>query len=67
METWTYYKEDRVVTCINCITGKAEVIIFRNGIVTNITETESRESNILIGPGLIDLQINDTNGIDFEH
>jgi N-acetylglucosamine-6-phosphate deacetylase len=60
------YKEDKVVTCINCITKKTEELTFRDGTVTNISEIESRENNIpFVGPGLIDLQINGINGIDF--
>ncbi len=61
-------KEDEVVTCINCITGSTEELIFENGIATNISEVESSEKNIpFIGPGLIDLQINGINGIDFNN
>ncbi len=61
-------KEDEVVTCINCMTGKTEELIFKNGSVVNITEVESSEKNLpFIGPGLIDLQINGINGIDFNN
>ena len=61
-------KEDKVVTCINCITGETEELIFKNGTVTNITEIESSKKNIpFIGTGLIDLQINGINGIDFNN
>ncbi len=67
MET-RIYKEDKVVTYINCITGKTEELVFQNGTVANITETESQESNIpFIGTGLIDLQINGIKGIDFNN
>lgn len=60
------YKEDEVVTCINCITGKTEELTFQDGTLTNKTETESSGNNIpFVGPGLIDLQINGINGIDF--
>jgi N-acetylglucosamine-6-phosphate deacetylase len=62
MNTQTDKEDNRV---INCLTGKAAEILFRNGIVESITETENIESNILTGPGLIDLQINGINGIDF--
>lgn len=64
MDTPTY-KKDKAITCINYITGKTEKILFLNDIIESVTETENRESNILIGPGLIDLQINGINGIDF--
>jgi N-acetylglucosamine-6-phosphate deacetylase len=60
------YKKDKVVTCINCITKKTEELTFQDGTVTNITEIESRGNHIpFVGPGLIDLQINGINGIDF--
>ncbi|MBL7699912.1 MAG: amidohydrolase family protein [Chitinophagaceae bacterium] len=57
--------EDKVVVAINCITGQAEAICFANGIVENIIEKQDTKSEILTGPGLIDLQINGINGIDF--
>jgi N-acetylglucosamine-6-phosphate deacetylase len=61
-------KEDKIVTCINCTIGTTEEIIFQNGSVTNIIEVASIEKNIpLIGNGLIDLQINGINGIDFNN
>ena len=67
MET-KIYKEDKVVTCINCITGKTEELIFQGDRLTRITETESSEkNNPFIGPGLIDLQVNGINGIDFNN
>jgi len=57
------YKEDKVVTCINCITGKTEALTSLNGTITNITEIESRGNNIpFVESGLIDLQINGING-----
>ena len=60
------YTEDEVITCINCITEKAEDLTFHNGAVTNIIETETSENNLsFVGPGLIDLQINGINGIDY--
>ncbi len=67
MET-KIYKEDKVATCINCFTVRTEELIFQDGTETNILETESRENDIpFIGPGLIDLQINSINGIDFNN
>ncbi len=67
MET-RIHKGDKVVTCINCITGKTEELIFQDGTVTNIMEVESNKTNLpFIGPGLIDLQINGINGIDFNN
>ncbi|MEO9021007.1 MAG: hypothetical protein ABI290_02650 [Ginsengibacter sp.] len=65
METEAF-KEHEVITCNNCVTGKKEEVSFQQGIVMNICETESGETNIpFIGPGLIDLQVNGINGIDF--
>jgi N-acetylglucosamine-6-phosphate deacetylase len=62
------YKTDKIVTCINCITGKTEELIFEGERLTDINETESSENNIpFIGPGLIDLQINGINGVDFNN
>ncbi len=58
--------EEKKVTCINCVTGKTEEITFRDGMVMAITDTESRGNDLpYTGPGLIDLQINGINGIDF--
>jgi len=67
MET-KIYKEDKVVTCINCITGKTEELIFEGDKFMSIAETESSGNTIpFIGPGLIDLQINGINGIEFNN
>ncbi|MBA3674047.1 MAG: amidohydrolase family protein [Chitinophagaceae bacterium] len=67
MET-KIYKEDKVLTCINCITGKIEELIFESDKLMSISETESSGNTIsFIGPGLIDLQINGINGIDFNN
>ena len=61
------YKEDKVLNCINCITGKSEALTLRNGLLVNISETEVRADGLFVGPGLIDLQINGINGIDFNN
>jgi len=58
-------KEDEMIACFNFITGKTEKVLIRKSVVESITETKNIESNILTGPGLIDLQINGINGIDF--
>jgi N-acetylglucosamine-6-phosphate deacetylase len=50
----------------NCITGKLEKIIFHEDRVMDVVETEINGNSIpFLGPGLIDLQINGINGIDF--
>lgn len=59
-------KEDKVIVCRNCITGRAEELSFKNGRLMSITETETKENDLsFLGPGLTDLQINGINGIDF--
>lgn len=59
-------KEDRIVTCMNCLTGGSEEITFRDNTVVNIAEKGSNGNNLpFIGRGLTDLQINGINGIDF--
>ncbi len=58
--------EDEAINCINCITGKTEEVSFKDGKVMSITEVGIKENDLpFIGPGLIDLQINGINGIDF--
>jgi len=60
------YREHEMITFTNCITEKTEDLTFRNGTVTDIVETEtSGNSPSFVGPGLIDLQINGINGIDY--
>lgn len=67
METGIHNR-DKIATAIDCVTGKTKKIVFRDGAVTGITETESREQDLpFIGNGLIDLQINGINGIDFNN
>ncbi len=64
MEKQTFRK-DKEITCIHCITGNTESVIFRDGKISKKTGTGTSESKIFIGPGLIDIQINGINGIDF--
>ncbi|MEJ7914292.1 MAG: hypothetical protein WKF70_14115 [Chitinophagaceae bacterium] len=62
------YKGSKIVTCINCITGKTEELIFQNGRLKDINETKATAStSLFIGTGLIDLQVNGINGIDFNN
>lgn len=62
------YNEDEVLTCKNCNTGIKQELTFCNGFITNISESATRDDTLpFIGPGLIDLQINGINGIDFNN
>ncbi len=62
------YKGSKVFTCNNLITGKAEELCFQDGMITHIKESVSIADNLpFVGPGLIDLQINGINGIDFNN
>lgn len=59
-------QEDRVIDCIDWITDKTKEVSFKGGKVIGITESELKEYDLpFIGPGLIDLQVNGLNGIDF--
>lgn len=67
MET-KIYTDEKVITGINCITNKTQELVFKNETLSNILATDSVEiNNLLIGSGLIDLQINGINGIDFNN
>jgi len=60
------HSEEKKIACFNCVTGKTEVISFRNAKVLGINETEIKATDLLYtAPGLIDLQINGINGMDF--
>lgn len=62
------YNEEEVLTCKDCITGTTQQLTFSNGTITNIAESAVRDDTLpFIGPGLIDLQINGINGIDFNN
>ncbi|HEV2831909.1 MAG TPA: hypothetical protein VGW31_08005, partial [Hanamia sp.] len=59
-------KKNESINCMNCVTGRLEKIIFHEDKVMEIIATNSNENDIpFVGPGLIDLQINGINGIDF--
>ena len=65
METENY-SEPRALKVKNIITGNAEELLFDRSLLKGTHQIEpSPEDNLLIGPGLIDLQINGINGIDF--
>lgn len=51
---------------ISCISGKPEKLEIRNGNIEKISTIESSVNDLpYVGPGLIDLQVNGINGIDF--
>lgn len=51
---------------IHCISGKSEKFEIRHGSIKSMSIIESPEKELpYIGPGLIDLQVNGINGIDF--
>ncbi|MGV8879982.1 MAG: N-acetylglucosamine-6-phosphate deacetylase [Sphingobacteriaceae bacterium] len=63
---YTTLKEiNQSIDCQNCITGETAKITIREGMLTGITQTESSLNKPFIGPGLIDLQVNGVNKIDF--
>lgn len=54
------------INCMNCVTGKTEEISVGDDRLINIIEKEPNDNNLVFsGPGLIDLQINGINGIDY--
>lgn len=62
------YNEEEHTICRDCITGETVALRFAEGNLMNISRTEGRADNpLFLGPGLIDLQINGVNGIDFNN
>lgn len=60
------FEKNESIICRDCVTGKLEKIVSHEDRVLYVVETESNENDIpFLGPGLIDLQINGINGIDF--
>ncbi len=60
------YNGEEVLTVRNCITDEMQELNLRDGAITNIPGAAIRDEPVtFIGPGLIDLQINGINGIDF--
>lgn len=57
--------ESLVINCTDCISFKKRTINIHNGSVVNVTQPKNVLDNLFIGPGLIDLQVNGVNGIDF--
>lgn len=55
--------------CINCLSGEPEYVALTNGSGEEIslTENSNNEALLYVGPGLVDLQVNGINGIDFNN
>lgn len=53
------------ISCTHCITGNTATLQFSNDSLLSIQENTHQQTTCLYGPGLIDLQINGINGIDF--
>lgn len=60
-------KINREFLCENCLTGEIEKITIQNGRIQALEKSESNDRLLFVGPGLIDLQINGVNGIDFNN
>jgi N-acetylglucosamine-6-phosphate deacetylase len=61
-------KKVKSAVCTNCISGATAEFFFEDGRVSAIVEREGHADDILfVGPGLIDLQVNGINGIDFNN
>ncbi len=56
---------ENIMTCTNCITGKMEKLVFAGEKLLSVAEGKAGSAGCFVGPGLIDLQINGVNGIDF--
>lgn len=65
MEVTINNKATEVLHCLNCITEENESISLHNGLLLSVEKTTESKSGYFSAPGLIDLQINGINGIDF--
>jgi N-acetylglucosamine-6-phosphate deacetylase len=53
-------------TYTDCISGATIGLLLSDGTISGIVETKTKQQDLhFIGPGLIDLQVNGINGIDF--
>lgn len=60
--------QNNAVFCTNCLTKNTELLNFKDGVLTSVTgETTEKKNDLYVGPGLIDLQVNGINGIDFNN
>lgn len=58
--------EPLLVKGINCLNGKAQALKIKEGLINELTDLPNDADGLpLIGPGLVDIQINGINGIDF--
>ncbi len=59
MDSYTFH-------CLNCISGEAELVTVHGDLVKKSkSDQEIRETNFFTAPGMIDLQVNGINGVDF--
>jgi glucosamine-6-phosphate deaminase len=62
------YKKQGNTVCVNCVSGLITELVFEDGAVLALSEREGTAGDIpFVGPGLIDLQVNGINGIDFNN
>lgn len=59
--------KDKRIICLHCVTGKMLEITVQDEEIIQVKETKKEKTPFFVGPGLIDLQINGINGIDFNN
>jgi len=58
--------QENVFLCTDLISGKTKELTIAEGILTGEREESTSQGNLYyVGPGLIDLQVNGINGVDF--
>lgn len=58
--------EPTIIKGVNSLNGKAQALKIQNGFINDLTDLPDTTDDLpLIGPGLVDIQINGINGIDF--
>jgi glucosamine-6-phosphate deaminase len=60
------YSDTVDIACVDCISGVTKNLFLLHGDIKTISEINGNEKHLpFVGPGLVDLQINGVNGIDF--